>query len=941
MSPQESSGSYLFDEFRLDPLRGALLGPDGAELRLRPKAFALLRHFLENQGRLLGREELIETLWPGVMVTDDSLTQCIGELRRAFGDRAGDVLRTVPKRGYVLAAKVRSDAAPRQVVLPASEQAAPSRPVATRRQDQVAVFRFEAPDGDRDSALFADGLAGDLIVELAHVEGLRVMAGADAAVAEGYRVRGEVRASEAELRVLVRLEDAATGEAVWADRLGHPREALLGLSKEMLAALVAHIDQQVERHSISVARRKPPAALTAREFCLLGRDHHQRGTEADTLVAKEMFARAIEADPDYATAYAWQAYTVHRAITHGWGSPGGQAARDESLRLSRKAVQLQPDSPLCLSRLAFSLILHQRWEEAVAAARSALSASRPAFAAARNTCCEVLAAAGHPEEAVAVARETIARDPLCPPTTQGILGRALLLIGKVEEALPPLRFCASRLPDYAATYDSLLVAALESGRVSEALAARDEFFRIKPGWVPRNHTGYWFFRHAEDVERFEASYRQAAKLAGEAGGEPAPDEEAQASGAGRATPPAEALALLRQDTLVVQPLQVTPSDDAAADAAATLASDLAAELVRHEDLRIVGVPDRGAARGYSLKGEVHSAEGRLHAVIRLDDLETGLMFWSKRLEWPSGQAAGLLAGEAGPLAAAINVQVSRRSLRRARQKRAEQLTARELTLLGRDIYDRGTEAGTRAARDMFVRAAATDPDYAAAHAWHAIAITRIALNGWSDQGHGEAVEDAVRLARHAVELEPESPHALSALSLCLALGEHWVEAVVSARLALRTDRMADIAVRMSCGAVLAAAGHPEEAEEVLRQMIAWDPHCPPVAHGTLGRVLLLCGRPEEALAELRLCAVHLPDYVLNFRAMVVAAMEAGLLEEARKALGEVRRLRPGWVNGTEPIFWFLRRPEDRERHRQAFETAMHLEAAAKAGGLLVASPSRA
>jgi len=74
--------------------------------------------------------------------------------------------------------------------------------------------------------------------------------------------------------------------------------------------------------------------------------------------------------------------------------------------------------------------------------------------------------------------------------------------------------------------------------------------------------------------------------------------------------------------------------------------------------------------------------------------------------------------------------------------------------------------------------------------------------------------------------------------------------------------------------------------------------------------------------------------------MVVAAIEAGLIEDARMALREVSLLRPGWVQGTEPIFWFLRKTEDAERWQSAFDMARRLDTAAKTGGLLKAPISR-
>src|SRR3954447_10630983 len=97
--------AYSFDRFTLDLARGALLGPDGAELPLRPKSFALLRLLLESAGRLLDRDTIMRAIWPDVVVTDESITQCVRDVRKALGDEAGRLLRTVPRRGHLLAAE--------------------------------------------------------------------------------------------------------------------------------------------------------------------------------------------------------------------------------------------------------------------------------------------------------------------------------------------------------------------------------------------------------------------------------------------------------------------------------------------------------------------------------------------------------------------------------------------------------------------------------------------------------------------------------------------------------------------------------------------------------------------------------------------------------------------------------------------------------------------
>src|SRR5271156_3833019 len=74
----------------------------GHPVALRPQAFAVLRYLAERAGRLVIKDELMHALWPGLVVTDDSLVQCVHEIRRAFQDNDRMVLKTAPKRGYRL-----------------------------------------------------------------------------------------------------------------------------------------------------------------------------------------------------------------------------------------------------------------------------------------------------------------------------------------------------------------------------------------------------------------------------------------------------------------------------------------------------------------------------------------------------------------------------------------------------------------------------------------------------------------------------------------------------------------------------------------------------------------------------------------------------------------------------------------------------------------------
>src|SRR5215472_11492400 len=101
----QSQVQYRFGEFTLDPSRGIVRKADRV-VKLRPKVYDALLYILQNRGRLIGKEELIQALWSDAFVTEDSLVQCMVELRRALGDQAQEIVRTAPRRGYEFTAAV-------------------------------------------------------------------------------------------------------------------------------------------------------------------------------------------------------------------------------------------------------------------------------------------------------------------------------------------------------------------------------------------------------------------------------------------------------------------------------------------------------------------------------------------------------------------------------------------------------------------------------------------------------------------------------------------------------------------------------------------------------------------------------------------------------------------------------------------------------------------
>ena len=258
----------------LDLRREELRDAAGARIELRNRSFSVLRHLATNAGRVITKDELLNVNWPGVTVTEDSLTQCISEIRRALGDAGRDLIRTVPRRGYMIVFPDRSAAetetsvatSPPRVawyrhpsVIPALfgvvililsgallspllgpllgswtlTKGSPSVAVSAivSRGPTLAILPFENNTRDTGQDMLADGLTQGMISALGRFSELRVLArgmtsphGARVlnavdlgrSLGVDYAVDGTVRREGDTSRVEIRLSDARSGAQVWS-----------------------------------------------------------------------------------------------------------------------------------------------------------------------------------------------------------------------------------------------------------------------------------------------------------------------------------------------------------------------------------------------------------------------------------------------------------------------------------------------------------------------------------------------------------------------------------------------------------------------------------------------------------------------------------------------------------------------------------------------------
>jgi TolB-like protein len=198
-----------FGDVALDVDRALLRDGNGTEIALRPKSLDLLLTLARNSGRVMSRDELFDAVWPDVTVTEDSIAQCVREVRRAIGDSEGRVLRTIVKRGYCLDVAVQSTVStvpPERALDVPADQGRPS----------LVVLPFQSIPYDPDSEWFADGIVEEITTALSRFRTLFVIARNSAFTFKGqsvdvrdvgkrlgvrYVLEGSVRRAGGELRV--------------------------------------------------------------------------------------------------------------------------------------------------------------------------------------------------------------------------------------------------------------------------------------------------------------------------------------------------------------------------------------------------------------------------------------------------------------------------------------------------------------------------------------------------------------------------------------------------------------------------------------------------------------------------------------------------------------------------------------------------------------------
>lgn len=493
------------------------LRADEEAITAEPQVFRLLQFLIENRDRVVSKDDIIETVWNGRIVSDSALTYAVKEARRILGDngKAQTVIRTLPRRGFRFVADVIEEDADSISSLSARASLASGKP-------SVAVLPFDNMSDDPDQEYFSDGLVEDVITTLSKIERIRVIARNSTFVYKGqaidlrrvaeelgvrYVLKGSVRRGGERLRVTAQLIDAADGGHLWAERYNRRVDDLFDIQDEIAKEIVTALRVRLTDGEEARVWSRGTGNIEAWEYCVRATELAREFTSSSYLEARALAEKAIELDPDYAQAWATLGITYWTDGRFGYtGDAAAKFAR--AAQIADRAMALDGSISWGISLGAVVAGALGRHQAGVEIARRGIDLY-PGSADLRAFFAWALTGAGDYREAERQIRAATTLNPFYPNYYRGVLARALICLEEYEEALTLCDEALALEPAYLGVWLYRAHICCRTGRTADAKTAVAEIRRIAPDLRVGHVAGIFQVGDTEVLDRYLGSLREA------------------------------------------------------------------------------------------------------------------------------------------------------------------------------------------------------------------------------------------------------------------------------------------------------------------------------------------------------------------------------------------------------------------------------------------------
>jgi TolB-like protein/tetratricopeptide (TPR) repeat protein len=452
----------------------------------------------------------------GICLSGPAFDMVDGKLDLPFEDIGEQRVKNIAKpiRAYRLASSM-------------SQVGSPARPTPLPLPDKpsIAVLPFENLSGDPDQDYFADGMVEEIITALSRMAWLFVIARNSSFIYKGravdvkqvglelgvrYVLEGSVRKAGNRVRITGQLINAATGAHLWADRFEGTLEDVFDLQDQVTESVVGAIAPRLEKAEIERAKRKPTESLDAYDYFLRGMAGVHTWERAAHEEALSHFYKAIELDPNFASAYGMAARCYSWRKVCGWMvEPEKETA--EAVRLSRRAAELGRDDALALCTAGIGLgFVAGLLEDGDALIEQAL-ALNPNLAWAWLFSGWLKVWRGEPDVAIEHAMRAMRLSPHDPHSfnMQSVVAAAHFFTGRYEEALSWAKVAMRTRMN--APLQSMVAAASAGliGNTAEAETAMAQVREMMPGLRLSNLRDFMALQRPEDYVRWSDGLRKA------------------------------------------------------------------------------------------------------------------------------------------------------------------------------------------------------------------------------------------------------------------------------------------------------------------------------------------------------------------------------------------------------------------------------------------------
>jgi len=368
-------------------------------------------------------------------------------------------------------------------------------PLALPEIPSIAILPFDNMSGDPEQEYFSDGITDDIATDLSKVSGLFVIARNATFAYKGgaadwkqvarelgvrYVLEGSVRRAGGKVRINAQLIDANSASHLWAERFDGDWKDIFALQDQITESIVTTLAVTLTRAEQDRAMHKEVRNLQAYDYVLRGTAYHTRMTKRDNVKAMELFARAIELDPDDAPAHASLAWALTHEANHEW-SADPKASLELALEHARRAVFL--DAGLAKAHMVLGDIYcwMKRHKQAVAEGHRAIALD-PSYADGHMALAYFLITSGQAEEAIGEAQTALRFNPVYAiGLYYEMLGKALYLTKQYEAAMAVLEQGVSRDPNEYGLHQWLAATYAQVGQMDDARTHAKEYLRLYPG----------------------------------------------------------------------------------------------------------------------------------------------------------------------------------------------------------------------------------------------------------------------------------------------------------------------------------------------------------------------------------------------------------------------------------------------------------------------------